>query len=56
MLNNKREYRYATLVTVYAVYFAASQILAKNSIGFLDTPWFVWYKKMLEKGPVAYDI
>ncbi|MDG6219781.1 MAG: queuosine precursor transporter, partial [Candidatus Thermoplasmatota archaeon] len=26
------------------------QIVAKNIIGFLDTPWFVWYKKYLEKG------
>ncbi|MEM3437532.1 MAG: queuosine precursor transporter [Nitrososphaerales archaeon] len=23
------------------------QIMSKNIIGFLDTPWFVWYKKML---------
>lgn len=23
------------------------QIISKNVIGFLDTPWFVWYKKML---------
>ena len=23
------------------------QIISKNIIGFLDTPWFVWYKKML---------
>ncbi|MDE4908944.1 queuosine precursor transporter [Methanogenium marinum] len=27
------------------------QIVAKNIIGFLDTPWFVWYKKMLEDKP-----
>nr|WP_238380763.1 queuosine precursor transporter [Methanolobus vulcani] len=25
------------------------QIVAKNFIGLLDTPWFVWYKKYLEK-------
>jgi len=25
------------------------QIVSKNIIGFLDTPWFVWYKKMLQK-------
>ncbi|RLG21549.1 VUT family protein [Candidatus Micrarchaeota archaeon] len=25
------------------------QIVSKNIIGFLDTPWFVWYKKMLKK-------
>ncbi|NWG09065.1 MAG: queuosine precursor transporter [Nitrososphaerales archaeon] len=25
----------------------AGQIISKNIIGFLDTPWFVWYKKML---------
>lgn len=25
------------------------QIVSKNIIGFLDTPWFVWYKKMLNK-------
>ena len=24
------------------------QIIAKNFIGLLDTPWFVWYKKYLE--------
>jgi uncharacterized integral membrane protein (TIGR00697 family) len=26
------------------------QIVSKNIIGLLDTPWFVWYKKMLGKG------
>lgn len=26
------------------------QIVSKNIIGFLDTPWFVWYKRMLERG------
>ena len=31
------------------------QIVAKNIIGFLDTPWFVWYKKMLERNPVTRD-
>lgn len=25
------------------------QIVSKNIIGFLDNPWFVWYKKMLSK-------
>ncbi|MEM3382725.1 MAG: queuosine precursor transporter [Nitrososphaerales archaeon] len=25
----------------------AGQIISKNIIGFLDTPWFIWYKKML---------
>jgi len=25
------------------------QIVSKNIIGFLDTPWFVWYKRMLKK-------
>ncbi|WP_292469673.1 VUT family protein [Methanolobus sp.] len=25
------------------------QLVAKNRIGLLDTPWFVWYKKHLEK-------
>lgn len=25
------------------------QIISKNIIGFLDTPWFVWYKKFLLK-------
>ncbi len=25
------------------------QIVSKNVIGFLDTPWFIWYKKMLRK-------
>ncbi|WP_298668656.1 queuosine precursor transporter [uncultured Methanofollis sp.] len=25
------------------------QVVAKNIIGFLDTPWFWWYKKYLEK-------
>ncbi len=23
------------------------QIVSKNIVGFLDTPWFVWYKKMI---------
>jgi uncharacterized integral membrane protein (TIGR00697 family) len=26
------------------------QIISKNIIGLLDTPWFVWYKRMLGKG------
>lgn len=26
------------------------QIISKNIIGFLDTPWFVWYKQMLSRG------
>jgi len=26
------------------------QIVSKNVIGFLDTPWFVWYKRMLQRG------
>jgi uncharacterized integral membrane protein (TIGR00697 family) len=26
------------------------QIVSKNIIGLLDTPWFVWYKRILEKG------
>lgn len=26
------------------------QIVSKNIIGLLDTPWFVWYKKILGKG------
>ncbi len=25
------------------------QILSKNIIGFLDTPWFIWYKRLLKK-------
>lgn len=25
------------------------QIASKNIVGFLDTPWFVWYKKMLKE-------
>ena len=25
------------------------QIVSKNIIGFLDNPWFVWYKRMLKK-------
>lgn len=25
------------------------QIVSKNIIGILDTPWFVWYKKILQK-------
>lgn len=27
----------------------AGQIISKNIIGLLDTPWFVWYKQMLKK-------
>ena len=27
------------------------QIVSKNIIGLLDTPWFVWYKQMLGKEP-----
>jgi uncharacterized PurR-regulated membrane protein YhhQ (DUF165 family) len=26
------------------------QIVSKNIIGFLDTPWFVWYKRFLKGG------
>jgi uncharacterized integral membrane protein (TIGR00697 family) len=26
------------------------QIVSKNIIGLLDTPWFIWYKRMLGKG------
>jgi queuosine precursor transporter len=26
------------------------QIVSKNIIGFIDNPWFVWYKKILRKG------
>ncbi len=29
------------------------QIVAKNLIGLLDTPWFVWYKRYLENNPVT---
>jgi len=25
------------------------QIVSKNIIGFIDNPWFVWYKKMIKK-------
>ena len=25
------------------------QIVSKNIIGFLDTPWFIWYRKLLQK-------
>jgi len=25
------------------------QIVSKNIIGFIDNPWFVWYKRMLRK-------
>jgi len=25
------------------------QIMSKNIIGFIDNPWFVWYKKLLKK-------
>jgi hypothetical protein len=25
------------------------QIVMKNIIGFIDNPWFVWYKSMLNK-------
>ncbi|WP_242492665.1 queuosine precursor transporter [Methanolobus psychrotolerans] len=31
------------------------QIVAKNLIGLLDTPWFVWYKKYLEKNASGRD-
>lgn len=27
----------------------AGQIVSKNIIGFLDTPWFIWYRKLLQK-------
>ncbi len=27
----------------------AGQIISKNIIGFLDTPWFLWYKRLLQK-------
>ena len=26
------------------------QIVSKNIIGLMDTPWFVWYKRVLAKG------
>jgi uncharacterized integral membrane protein (TIGR00697 family) len=26
------------------------QIISKNIVGFIDNPWFVWYKRMLRKG------
>jgi len=29
------------------------QIISKNVICFLDTPWFVWYKKMLTREEVS---
>ena len=25
------------------------QIVSKNIIGFLDTPWFIWYKRLIKK-------
>jgi uncharacterized PurR-regulated membrane protein YhhQ (DUF165 family) len=25
------------------------QIVSKNVIGFIDNPWFVWYKRMFKK-------
>jgi uncharacterized PurR-regulated membrane protein YhhQ (DUF165 family) len=25
------------------------QIVSKNIIGFIDNPWFVWYKRMIRK-------
>lgn len=28
------------------------QIVSKNVVGFLDNPWFVWYKHMLRRGNV----
>lgn len=28
------------------------QIVSKNIIGFLDTPWFVWYKRILRKSNI----
>jgi len=28
------------------------QIVSKNIIGFLDTPWFVWYRKLLSRSEV----
>ena len=34
---------------VSVVEMIVGQIVAKNIIGFLDTPWFVWYKKMVGK-------
>jgi len=27
------------------------QIVSKNIIGFIDNPWFVWYKRLLRKSP-----
>jgi uncharacterized integral membrane protein (TIGR00697 family) len=30
------------------------QIISKNIIGFLDTPWFVWYKKMLTWKEISF--
>jgi uncharacterized integral membrane protein (TIGR00697 family) len=32
------------------------QIVAKNIIGFIDNPWFVWYKAMLGKDRTATEI
>lgn len=29
------------------------QIVSKNIIGLIDTPWFVWYKRMLRSKPVS---
>ena len=33
------------LATVFSI--VIGQIVSKNVIGFLDNPWFVWYKRML---------
>ncbi len=30
----------------------AGQIASKNIVGFLDTPWFIWYKRALETSRV----
>lgn len=32
------------------------QIVAKNIIGFLDNPWFVWYKSMLRKEETRREV
>ncbi|MFY1643116.1 VUT family protein, partial [Methanoculleus bourgensis] len=32
------------------------QIVAKNIIGFLDNPWFVWYKSMLRKEEAGLEV
>ena len=27
------------------------QIISKNIVGFIDNPWFVWYKKLIKQSP-----